>query len=338
MKNIYFWKLFTLIIVAQLTSCQVHPHQAFSTSIEPDIPDYSQDQFWAALPWKEDAADLTPDGLTDKQENAKIDVFFIHPTTYTGKKGEKYWNASANDAPLNTRTSEKSIQYQASIFNGAGRIFAPYYRQAHLYAYFAKDTTSAARALALAYDDVRMAFQYYLDHHNQGRPFIIASHSQGTTHAIRLLQEFIDGKDLQEKMIAAYIIGIPVFEHYFKNIQPCENDTDIGCYTAWRTFKKGYQPKKNAKGIVVTNPLSWTRDEKYVTKENNQGAILRPFETIIPQASDAQVYGSVLWVSKPKFPGSWLLLGKNYHVGDMNIFYMNIRENAMKRVKTFQDK
>ena len=338
MKNILIAKLFFLTILAQLSSCAVHPHQAFSSATAPVMPDYSQDRFWAALPWTEDAADLTPDGLANEQKDAAIDIFFIHPTTYTGKRGEKYWNAPANDQALNTKTSEKSIQYQASIFNGAGRVFAPYYRQAHLHAYFTKDTTSAAKALDFAYGDVRMAFQYYLDHQNKGRPFIIASHSQGTTHAIRLMQEFVDGKALHEKMIAAYIIGIPVLDNYFENIRPCEEETDLGCYTAWRTFKKGYQPEKNAKGIVVTNPLSWSRNDAYVAKDNNQGAILRPFETIIPQATDAQVYGPVLWVSKPKFPGSWLLLGKNYHVGDMNIFYMNIRENAVKRVKAFQDK
>lgn len=338
MKNVFFAKLFTFILFAQLLSCAVHPRHAFSSASEPAIPDYNQDRFWAALPWTEDAADLTPDGLTDEQKNVSIDVFFIHPTTYTGKQGEKHWNAPANDQALNNKTSEKSIQYQASIFNGAGRVFAPYYRQAHLHAYFTKDTTSATKALALAYDDVRLAFKYYLDNHNQGRPFIIASHSQGTTHAIRLLQEFVDGKELQEKMIAAYIIGIPVFDYYFENILPCENELDLGCYTAWRTFKKGYKPKKDALGIVVTNPLSWSRDENYAAKKNNQGAILRPFETIISQATDAQVHGPVLWVSKPKFPGSWLLLGKNYHVGDMNIFYMNIRNNAAKRVNAFQDK
>lgn len=338
MKNVIFWQLFVLVTLLQLSTCRVHPRQAFTMTMEPTMPDYSQNLSWAALPWTEDAADLTPDGLTNEQENAKVDVFFIHPTTYVGKKGEKSWNAPVDDQLLNDRTSEKSIQYQASIFNETGRVFAPYYRQAHLHAYFTKDTTSADKALALAYGDVRMAFQYYLDHHNQGRPFIIASHSQGTTHAIRLLQEFVDGKDLQQKMIAAYIIGIPVFDYYFKNIQACESETDLGCYTAWRTFKKGHEPKKNAKGIVVTNPLSWTRDENYVAKENNQGAILLPFETLIPQASDAQVHGPILWVSKPKFPGSWLLLGANYHVGDMNIFYMNIRNNVKKRAVSFHNK
>jgi hypothetical protein len=37
--------------------------------------------------------------------------------------------------------------------------------------------------------------------------FIIASHSQGTHHSIRLLAEEIDGTDLYSRMVGAYIIG-----------------------------------------------------------------------------------------------------------------------------------
>ena len=54
-------------------------------------------------------------------------------------------------------------------------------------------------------EDVKAAFQYYLEHYNNGRPIIIASHSQGTTHAKRLLKEFFDGTALQHQLVAAYL-------------------------------------------------------------------------------------------------------------------------------------
>lgn len=318
----------------------MHPRQSFSSALVPVAPDYSQDRYWAALPWAKDAADLTPDGLNNNQNKAEIDVFFLHPTTYTGKRGEKLWNGPVRDDQLNKRTSDGTIQFQASIFNETGRVFAPYYRQAHLHAYHTKDSLSAQRAFDIAYDDIRMAFRYYLANHNHDKPFIIAAHSQGTTHAIRLLQEFIDGQPLQEKMIAAYIVGIPVFNHSFKQIQACSTATETGCFTAWRTYKKGFKPKENDlnKDVVVTNPLSWTTDNLLVPKEKNLGAVLNPFEIITPQASDAQVAGPILWVSKPKFRGSLFLMGSNYHIGDMNIFYMNIRENTKTRTNAYFDK
>ena len=318
-----------------LSSCRVHPRQPFAAEQVPTAPNYSQDRYWAALPWQTDAADKTPDGLSDEQAEAEVDVFFLHPPTYTGRKGEKLWNGSVKDADLNERTLESPIKFQASIFNGTCRVFAPFYRQAHLHSYFTDDTLSAKRALDLAYDDVRRAFGYYLANHNQGRPIVIASHSQGTTHSIKLLQEFFDGQALQEQLVVAYIVGIPVLSSAFESLEPCQDSTATGCYIAWRTYKRGYEPKQTATDIVVTNPLNWTLTEDYASAEENKGAVLRPFEEIIPAASDAQVYGPVLWASKPKFPGSWLLLGKNYHPGDMNIYYMNIRENVALRSDIF---
>ncbi|MGH1434032.1 MAG: DUF3089 domain-containing protein [Lewinella sp.] len=325
----------TFLLFFYLTSCQVHPREPFSSAQVPTTPDYSQDRYWAALPWRQDAADKTPDGLTNQQASAKVDVFFLHPTTYTGKRGDKLWNGPVKDAKLNERTNDSPIQYQASIFNGSGRVFAPYYRQAHLHAYFTEDTLSARRAFDLAYDDVRKAFRYYLANHNQNRPIIIASHSQGTTHAIRLLKEFFDDKPLSNRLVAAYIVGIPVLSTAFTTLEPCQDSTDLNCYTAWRTYKRGYEPTQTHPAVVVTNPLTWTLEDTYAPASLNDGAVIRPFEKLRPEAADAQVHGPVLWASKPKFPGSWLMMTKNYHVGDMNIYYQNIRENVALRVAEY---
>jgi len=43
----------------------------------------------------------------------------------------------------------------------------------------------------------------------------------------------------------------------------------------------------------------------------------------------------MLWIDKPKFFGNFLYNTKNYHAGDFNIFYMNIRENVQQRINAF---
>ncbi len=299
---------------------------------------YNKLENWAAHPDKQDPSDRIPgkDLLIDNLLY-KADVFFIHPTTYTGSKGQDLWNPSINDSLLNVKTDASSILYQASAFNKAGRIFAPRYRQAHLHAYSTKYKVSAKKAFALAYNDVKQAFEYYLKHYNEGRPIIIASHSQGTTHAGPLMREFFDGKSLQKQLVAAYLIGLPVPKNYFKKIVPCENPDDIGCFTSWRTYKKGYLPKNRALGntILVTNPLSWKTDTIYISKEANLGAVLRKFDVVMNESVDAQVHNGILWATKPKFPGSFLFTRKNYHITDINFYYFNIRENAVLRVKAF---
>ncbi|MBK7788806.1 MAG: DUF3089 domain-containing protein [Saprospiraceae bacterium] len=317
------------------TSCASKiPRKSF-VAVESLAPDYSQPALWAAHPSKKDLADDRPEGNSVHGEDRKADVFFLHPTSYLDERGNDQWNASLDDPKTNKVTDDGAIHFQASAFNSAGQVYAPRYRQAHLHAYFTNDTSSAKAAFELAYRDVKAAFMYYLSHYNEGRPFIIASHSQGTTHAIRLIKELIDGKELQKQLIAAYLLGMPVHKDDFLFIPPCDEADQTNCFTGWRTFKKGYEPTWKEREVVVTNPLSWTRNAEYMSATSNPGTILRDFNDIYVNLVDAQISGNILWATKPKFPGSIFLTTKNYHVADVNFYYFSIRDNALKRVDQY---
>ncbi len=302
-------------------------------------PDYANTDHWAALPSKSDPADLTPvDTIRDNQAIAPADVFFLHPTIYSNKRKEgQPWNGAIDDPKLNRKVDDSTIKYQASVFNGAGRVYAPRYRQAHLSAYWLKDKEQQKQIFDLAYRDVKAAFEYYLQHYNQGRPIIIASHSQGTTHAKRLVREFFDGKPLQRQLVAAYLVGIVVEGDYFKTLRPCSASDDTGCFVSWRAYRRGYFPRNHQSGsnIVVTNPLTWTSDTTLAPKTLNQGSVLRKFNKIYPQIAEAQVHDGLLWLDRPRFPGSFLLRNPNYHIADYNFYYLNVRNNAIKRVQAF---
>lgn len=340
--------LFLAFSAFLLSSCSDYfvPHllpQPFSKELTPAKPDYSDTSNWAALPASVDNADKVPNcpGCSDEQANAPVDVFFIHPTLYLDTTVvSKQWNADIKDAHLNSRADETTILYQASVFNGAGKIYAPRYRQAHISAYYSKKEKDSQDALDLAYGDVRDAFNYYMKHWNNGRPVIIASHSQGTTHAIRLLKEYFDGQVLQNQLVAAYLIGFAVYDTSFTKINICEDSSETGCYVTWRTFAQNYfpegyvMPKKNA---MCTNPLSWKTDSNYVIEKFNKGGILKNFKRVIPNIADAQVKDGVLRINKPHFFFSPLFKYNNYHIVDYNLFYMNIRENAQLRVKKYLD-
>ncbi|MEL6922650.1 MAG: DUF3089 domain-containing protein [Bacteroidota bacterium] len=337
MKPVYL--LFFMLLLA---ACATKPKGDFSTPPVLIAPDYSNPDHWAALPSKEDMADRVPEpSLTDNQASAAVDVFFLHPTTYNGSKGDKYWNGPINDPELNERTDESTILNQASIFNGAGRVYAPRYRQAHLNAYYSDNKVAAKKAFALAYQDVKKAFEYYLANYNDGRPIIMAAHSQGTTHLGPLMKEFFDGKALQKQLVAAYAVGMPVAKDFFENIPPCATPEATGCLISWRSYKKGYLPKghKSNNNLLVTNPLVWVTDDTYAPKDLNSGAVLRNFDKgLWEDLADAQVNDGLLWVTKPKFPGSFLITFKNYHIADYNFYYNNVRENAMLRAKQFTSK
>jgi hypothetical protein len=315
-----------------------------SEQATPEAPDYSNPGHWAALPNKQDFADRVPrnSGGFDNQKEAAFDVFFIHPTSYLQPTEiSTGWNASLNDTKINSNTDEGSIKYQASVFNQAGKIYAPRYRQACIPSYFTADTSRARQAFDTAYADVKAAFEYYLIHWNSNRPVIIASHSQGTNHAIRLLKDYFDRDDARsEQLVAAYLVGMPVWDTMFVNIKPCQDADDIRCYASWRTYAKGYFPDnyvRPALEAVCTNPLSWKTDSVYAPRSLNRGAILKNFNKVRYDVSDAQVLDGVVRISNPRFPGSFLYRFNNYHIVDYNLFYMNIRENAVLRTRMFRD-
>jgi hypothetical protein len=298
---------------------------------------YSDLENWAAHPDKKDPSDSIPSPLRFYEEKSTgVDVFFIHPTTYTGKKYSG-WNASINDEVLNHATDYSSILYQASVFNAGNRVFAPRYRQAHISAFYSKED-SAEISLEKAYTDVREAFLFYLNHYHEDRPIIIASHSQGTRHAGKLLKEFFENKKLKKKLVCAYIIGMPIPEKYFSDISPCKDSTETGCFVGWRTFKNKYTPefieKENFRSVVV-NPLSWKTDDEYIAAKKNKGGVMMNFNKIINRVVDAQIHGNILWSCKPHIIGRIFIRQKNFHIGDINLFYLNIRENVKCRIKNY---
>ncbi len=294
-------------------------------------PDYSNLDYWAAHPWKKDPSDSIPadlSGLTD----STADVFFMHPTTFTVKMKEQKWNADIDDAGLNAKTDYSSILYQASVFNGSCRVFAPRYRQAHYEAFLTNKKVEAEQAFDLAYSDIKNAFEYYMKFENKGRPILIAGHSQGALHGLRLLKEFFE-KD-SKQLVAAYLIGWQIPKDML-TIPVCSDSSQTSCLAGWRTFRAGYMPSyvKNEKGNSwVTNPLTWTTDNEYVSRNKNRGSILRDFNEIVLHTTDAKIHEGVIWVSKPSFPGSTFYLTKNYHIGDINLFYMNLRQNVKTRI------
>ena len=316
-------------------------NKSFKDSSLPPPPDYSKAENWAALPTKKDPADQVPENsLKDEQATALADVFFVYPTIYTYKPtGNNLWNADVNDAYLNKKIDEGTILNQASVFNASGKIYAPLYRQAHISAYWTQNKEDAAQAFVIAYEDVKTAFEYYLKNYNQGRPIIIASHSQGSQHATQLLKDYFDNKPLYKQLVAAYLVGMPPdLKFGFQVIKPCGDATQTNCYISWRTYARDYFPRnheKNLKFSVSTNPLTWKIDESYAPRDLHKGGVARGFAPSGAKTVDAQNYQGMLWINKPNIRGKAFLRVKNWHIADYNLFYYNIRENAKERVKAF---
>lgn len=326
-----------LVLPFFLISCGwlIRPGSSFESYELPRAPDYSKEDSWAALPGRVDTADLVPEksGLKDEQAAASVDVFFVHPTVYFGRT----WNQDLSNDRVNKRTDELPLQRQATVFNCCAKIYAPRYRQATLYAFL--DQPNGAKALDLAYSDVLRAFDYYLAHFNKGRPFLIASHSQGTHHAVRLVKERLDGKPLARQLVAAYLIGMALPVSSFSKLSPCRSPEETGCVISYRSALDGVEIKRLVHDedgpYLCTNPLTWKVDELSADAALNPGSVSGDFERIDAALCSARCEKGVLRISEPRVSGYRSMAGGNYHGSDYGLFYMSIRKNVAVRVASF---
>lgn len=254
-------------------------------------PDYATDRYWASLPSAQGSANLVPSGQEARSGHANAAVFYIHPTSYIS--GDR-WNSPLFENSWAWEMVDRMMASQASAFNACCDVYAPHYREATLWSFIERETKDGLHALDIAYMDVAKAFTEFLSRYAHDRPFIIASHSQGTAHALRLLSQKVNNNpELRNRLVGAYLVGyylpLDMFERELTNIPPCESTTDTGCVVHWATFGEEGQPQasvphwytdgweySDGKEFLCTNPLSWRRDEDLIPASAHPGALQIP--------------------------------------------------------------
>jgi hypothetical protein len=294
--------------------------------------DYSSSNNWAVLPGN------YPDNLKEysvQNPQDSIDVFYVYPTLIVSNK-DKRWNVPINDSVQIKKVLNIAVRFQASAWGSSGNLYVPYYRQAHIRSYNNLENCGTI-ALLLAYSDVKAAFEYYLKHHNRGRGIILAGHSQGSTHISYLLKDFFDGKPLQKQLVAAYIPGVGLDKNQFKTIPFMENPNQTGGFVTWNTFKRKFDQKnyKWYKGKVVINPVTW--DTTVLAERKLHKGFLYSNGKMYKNSFDTHTANGVIWISTPHFPHRYLAFTlRNYHTGDVNLFWEDIRENSLLRVQNYR--
>ncbi len=307
----------------------------YSELTKPLAPDYNKEENWAVLPntYTKELKQFSSTQI----DTLQADVFYVYPTLNIEKEDLR-WNVPIADKKQQQKVVNKAILFQASAFTTSGKLYVPFYRQAHIRSYKMLEN-GGRKALLLAYADVKKAFETYLEKYNNGRPILIASHSQGSTHTKFLLRDFFDNKPLQKKLIAAYIVGTVIKPDLYTTIKPMQKPNEIGGFVGWNTFKKGTYPKKKDffKGSVTTNPITWNGERNTVLDQHK--GFLYTNKKLYKKALKIEVTDGLIWSSNPKFPKRFFMsFIQNYHVGDINLFWQDIRENTVLRTKTWLEK
>jgi hypothetical protein len=242
------------LLAAHATSAQT---PAPATSATPN--DYSKADTWLCRPGRQDACtvDLTTtivaaDGKLAREDykansNAPIDCFYVYPTVSLDTTG----NSDMNIGP-----EEKNvILQQFARFGSQCKQYAPLYRQITLTALRSMIAGKPLEAdRALAYKDVVDAWNYYLEHDNNGRGVVLVGHSQGSGLLTRLIAEQIESKPAHSRMISALLLGTNVavpkgkdVGGSFKNTPLCKSASQTGCVISYVSFRDTIQPPANTR-------------------------------------------------------------------------------------------
>ena len=308
--------------------------------------DYSQRKNWLALPDRPDKA---------------IDLVYLYPSVcFDFGAGE----ICAADNPGMRRGAKRCLSQQASAFEPLANIYAPYWRQVKAAKLPKMRFEEVDRAeWAEPRTDVYAAMDYYFEHLNRGRPYFLASHSQGSRLCYMLLSEYMrEHAAYYDRMIAAYCLGDSLTKQYLEenpHVKAAQKADDLGVVVSWNAEgpeNKGKASLVAAPGAVAINPLNWRTDSTHAPAEENLGSfiphLLQPGLRRLRVKADAAIdpeRGTVI-VTEPglakyaitAIPGFRVfepVFGPaSYHLCDYSFFYLNIRENARVRAEAWSAK
>ncbi len=324
-----------------VTGCTTTKDEIKQTQTVPT--DYSQSAHWLNIP---------------TETTKEVDVFYLYPSAWAKVNADDPIYSEI-DNPDMLKYSKLAYDRQATAFETVANIYAPYYRQ-----------DDAGSTLQMSFDeqqniikdvpltDATAAFEYYIEHYNNGRPFILASHSQGSNVMLYILQDYMkEHPDVYKRMVAAYVIGYSITDDYLaKNpdLKVATGSGDTGVIISYNTQAPTIE---GINGVVlptayVINPISWTTDETIAAASDNLGSlqlnkdgsvVTNPDGTYVKMMNfaDARVdktNGVIICstVDVDKYAPGGGLFGKGiFHSFDFPFYYFNLRANAEERVDNY---
>lgn len=301
-----------------------------------NVTDYSAVENWAYCESGED--------------QKAADVFFVCPTVYGGT--EKEGNMRLDD--IETKTNFLgAVNMEKGIYEEDCRFYAPYYRQAGFLAY-TMAVEEREPYLALAYSDVKAAFEYYMEHYNEGRPVVIAGFSQGADMCIRLMKDCFADEENNNLLVACYAIGWSITEEEletYPHLRFAAGESDTGVIVSFNseaeTIDDSLMIPSGTKTLAI-NPLNWRCDETIADKSLNEGACFTDYSgtivTEVPHLTGAYLdleRGAlkVTDVTPEEYPPGVDLFEEGiYHLYDYQFFYRNLQKNVKTRLKAYMEK
>lgn len=291
-----------------------------------------------------------------RQDNGdkSVDVFYLYPTSTSN---------NCKELVSEIEPTMKSLAYVSydrgpSCFLEYANIFAPYYRQ--LSGVGIASCKNGAEFSDKVYNtvvrtDAYAALDYYFENYNNGRPFILASHSQGSFTMRHVLAEYMPlHKDYYSRMICAYTLGTCYNDEYLSknpHVKMATGANDIGVVINWNSYCAIPTYNENCFLIYGTNPycinpLNWKLDSTNAEISENKGTFNPNTHYVEAGATDAKIdldKHALICPTAPSngyYPSSVAAMiaifgTDTLHLNDWNLFYKNIQENAKVRIDAY---
>ena len=287
-----------------------------------------------------------------------VDVFYVYPTIYSGTNPQ---NMDISDLSLR-ENARGLLVAQAGVYSANANLFAPFYRQqtAALQSMVAGNDGKDAYqdpVFQVGAEDVERAFDFYLKHLNPDRPFILASHSQGTMTLINLMRKRFMNPALQKRLVAAYLIGYSITKDDLEKypwMMLAQGEDDTGVIITFNTEVVDAGPSPVLlPGAVAINPLNWKIDGTPADRDANLGAKFFNDATgelieEIPNfaAAHLDTQKGVLIITNMKTPESEKIdlvhMGRwsegVFHRFDYAFWYNNLQQNVSDRINSYFSK
>ena len=274
-----------------------------------------------------------------------VDVFFVYPTIYSG---EYPGNMNLDNQRLRDIAEKYILKAYAGAYRSQANLFMPYYRQMSMAKLDPDSDIFKSPYFLVGYKDVSLAFDYYMKNLNNGRPFILAGHSQGAMQLITLMGERFKNRSLQNKFVAAYLIGYSVTKQDYRRypwFKAAKKENDTGVIISYNTQTPGTIGSpvllKHAVGI---NPLNWKTDQTPAPANLCRGAVFYNKTTykVVQEikgycGAQLDTASGALLTAPPDLAG----LDLNgfppgvLHMFDYPFWYRNLEHNAGVRIKSF---
>lgn len=277
----------------------------------------------------------------------EVDVFYLYPTSASPQCKTL---VSPIDDAMKFRAYGNYLK-GAEGFSAFANMYAPYYRQ--ISGVGILQCKAPDELTKMCYDnepraDVYAALDYYFENFNNGRPFVLASHSQGTAMMKIVLSDYMKKHpEYMKRMVAAYLVGFNISQEWIdaNGLKFAEGETDTGVIISWHAEGPGATMDNLPimGGALSINPLNWKRDATPATVKDNKGSVIVNPETnerqFVPGIADATVdskRGVVVVTSTANYiPTNPVFGDKSFHMDEWTFYFQNAKENCKKRIEAY---